>query len=175
MRKAQIILDSLMLIIILSIVFVSTVIIVGESTTKTQGLRYGTQQSQQTVISLLNKYVVLEKDSGDRLAHGRIGDLIAFDYNEAGTSVNSKLVEEINNSLRLINNNKHYIFLTKNTTPISSITAAGDVSFIYVYDNKSTVCLDDISLARYEYKGSKVSFLVLYGTWFKWLDPPETC
>ena len=165
MKKGQGLIDALFLV--LSLVIVITFISSSSNfeTWRAQSLRYQSQQHQQTVLAVLNDYTVLKNSSNDILLHGRIVDMLAFQLcngcpSSTGTDYCPVLNKTIENYLRKINTQKHFIFYVANITRI--------------YDNKPSVCLENIPVTTFTYNTScKLKLEIIYGTWFKWMDPPS--
>ncbi|MCD6522461.1 MAG: hypothetical protein J7K68_01825 [Candidatus Diapherotrites archaeon] len=164
MRRGQALVDSLMLILALSIVLITMHLFLGQSALRSQTLRYESAQHQSTLLTILNKQIIV-KNSGKEVARGRIGDLLIFracnSCIKGSKDYCPGLEKEINDTLYSINRGKkHYIFAANETR---------------IYDYRKSVCLDEIPVAKYSVKTACGTFNVVYGTWFKWEHPKEVC
>ena len=168
--KGQTMVDSLMLVLAFSVVIVTISVISSPETIRSQHLRYSSDIHQAGLRVVTEKYVDFRDMSNVSMLKARVVDALVFHACLAdGTDkemLGQAVYDEINSSLYMINKGKrHYIL---------------DTGIMRVYDNKSSVCLENIPLASQDVNvtcgtGEVVVMRIVYGTWGIHEDPPEGC
>jgi len=153
MKRGQLLIDFLVLVIALTFVFVFITSFVGERALNAQAVLYDSQIQEKTLLSVLNKEVV-EANAGGQLVRGTIAELLWVD---AEVSVIDNFAHNISDALNKSTPGRNYIFAS--------------TSGVVVADKQDQVCLDDISVANFEGEGYNVT----YGSWFDWMDVPKEC
>jgi len=167
--KAQSMIDSVLLVITVTVII--TLFTIPNNNIQPQSIRYQSTQHQTALQTILNKQINITNTTGQTVINLKTAELIAQQECTAQTyytdqSTCKNLEQKINQTAKLINPDKNYILQFK-------LTPCGEIR---VYNKQPTVCLNDISVAKYEYDtqcGNKIE--IIYGTWFKWMNPPQTC
>ena len=158
--RGQVVVDALMLVVALVIIVSTMHMFIGEQAFRSQSLRYQATQHQAALEAVLEKRVSLKG------LHGRVVDIIAFEAcngcpTNASLDYCPGLEQEINSTLSKINKGqRHYIFASKN---------------LIAYDDRKSVCLDAIPVARQNLKTKCGEVDVIYGSWLTSFNPPEVC
>ncbi len=169
--KAQAMIDSLMLVLVFSFILVLFAISYNSSSFNNERIRYEALQHKKTLDALLGKTIIMTDENGTQIVKATAREVMAWaecseDHSFKGVSAKAELLKQLNDTLKLINNNKHYIL---------SINMSAYGGEVRLYDNKSSVCLEDVVVARESFKACGKEVKLLYGTWFKWMNPPDTC
>ncbi|GEM_PF-2194666 len=166
-KKGQAIIDTVVLFLVVAVVLVTMYVYVGERSIAFQSVRYESSLHQSALTSILNYYFDIT------YARGTLADLL-IQSDCSSINLQSDLSKKVKEKLNLINSKKdrHYILYAEDSQRSRTL--------LHVFDNYSTVCMDDIALARWEVKGScsdgnQVSIEVVYGSWPYWKKVRPVC
>ena len=166
--KGQGMIDSLMLVLVMSIILVSVNVFIGQESLRAQQLKYESVQHQTTLLSILNSYAEFKGEDNSIAFRGRIIDAISIcgcTEIQGSKDFCKSLGETIRSRIESIKHaSKHFIFQANSTS---------------TYDDKPTVCLEEIPIASFEFTttcpAGERNLKAVYGSWFEWDDPKEVC
>ncbi len=173
--KGQAFVDTVVLFMLVSTILVTMYVYTGNRSVEFQRARYSASQHQAGLEAMLDYYF----DLGS--TRGYLKDLLvtyACQANSGNSWVFYTLLGKLKEKLNLINSNSYkdlyYIFYIEiNRTDGFRISGSA-------YNKWPTVCISDISVARWDASGTcangeKYSVKIEYGTWHKWEKVSPTC